>query len=377
MEQIGFLSYLTGALMFTGLLVLLLSRWKGRLYGTSLALASSTTVAWSLTVSYAYIQTAPSWALFMMEILRNTTWLLFIFKLLGANQEYADAFKPLRWLALTVCFGTFATMFLTSQTTLSLPFSDFWIMLLMAVLGLVTVEQAYRNTAYNHLEFMRYLYVGLASMFAYDIYLYGQATLNNELNRDLWAARGTINALIAPMAAITISKNAEKEPYLLPSRKIVFYSTSLVGAGILLFLMAAIGYYLKLYGGTWGSVLQIVLGFGTLLALIVAFTSRKSRAFLQVIINKHFFNLKYDYREEWLKLIDILSSSPSESNDLNLRVLSAVSSLFNSPGGLLFITDEQGRCRPVQSLAAYILVADSAFGIDDVNGWPTGNVPSR
>jgi putative PEP-CTERM system histidine kinase len=60
-----------------------------------------------------------------------------------------------------------------------------------------------------------------------------------------------------------------------------------------------------------------------------------------VFISKHFYSNKYDYRIEWLRFIQTLSSISED--DIRRTSVRAVAQIFSSPGGILFIRDERGR----------------------------------
>jgi len=79
-----------------------------------------------------------------------------------------------------------------------------------------------------------------------------------------------------------------------------FHTASLLGAGIYLLLMAGAGYYLRLFGGEWGDVVQTVFLFAAAMLLVLLMFSGTLRARLRVFLSKHFFSYRYDYREEWL-----------------------------------------------------------------------------
>ena len=59
---------------------------------------------------------------------------------------------------------------------------------------------------------------------------------------------------------------------------------------------------------------------------------------LKVLLSKRFARFKYDYREEWLRLIDSLSSA---TNPLPLpdRAVMALAEIIGSPGGLAFVQE--------------------------------------
>ena len=91
---------------------------------------------------------------------------------------------------------------------------------------------------------------------------------------------------------------------------------------------------MRLYGGNWGTVLYtVILVFG-LLVIAYVFSSKQTRENLNVLINKHLFSHKYDYRTEWLKLINQLSQ-PIPPTDIHSRAIRIVASLFKCSVGAL------------------------------------------
>ncbi|MEM9195971.1 MAG: protein kinase, partial [Myxococcota bacterium] len=75
-----------------------------------------------------------------------------------------------------------------------------------------------------------------------------------------------------------------------------------------LYAVAAVGYFIKLMGGSWGGVLQIgFLAAGGALLVTLLF-SGTLRARLRVLLSKHFFSFRYDYRKEWLNFTDGLAA---------------------------------------------------------------------
>jgi putative PEP-CTERM system histidine kinase len=56
---------------------------------------------------------------------------------------------------------------------------------------------------------------------------------------------------------------------------------------------------------------------------------------LKVFFNKHFARSEYDYREEWLRITDVLSGAPLEPA-LRERALLALADVVESTGGVLF-----------------------------------------
>src|SRR5262245_1388521 len=169
---------------------------------------------------------------------------------------------------------------------------------LIALTGLVLVEQLYRNTTPERRWSVKHLCLALGGLFAYDLYLYADGLLFRQLDPELWSARGAINATVVPLLAVAASRNPLWPLDLALSRRLAFYTSGLAAVGVYLLAMAAGGYYLRYYGGSWGAIAQIVFVFAAALMLLVGLFSGQLRARWKVLLNKHFYRYRYDYREE-------------------------------------------------------------------------------
>ena len=126
------------------------------------------------------------------------------------------------------------------------------------------------------------------------------------------------------------------------SRRVVFHSTALLVSGVYLLFMAAAGYYVRYFGGSWGGALQVALMFAALLALGAMAFSGSLRAKLRVIVSKHFFRFRYDYRDEWLRFTHALSARGGQQ-ELGQDVIKGLADMLDSPGGGLWLRDAPGR----------------------------------
>ena len=156
-----------------------------------------------------------------------------------------------------------------------------------------------------------------------------------------WLARGAVNLLFVPLLAIAARRNAEWDMRIFVSRQVVFYSTSLIAVGVYLLLMSLGGYLIVLYGGTWGELARIVFFVGAGVVLLIMLFSATLRSRLRVFLSKHFFQNKYDYREEWLRLISALSEADQAST--RQVVVKAMSQIVEGRGGLLWALDDVGQ----------------------------------
>jgi putative PEP-CTERM system histidine kinase len=209
--------------------------------------------------------------------------------------------------------------------------------IVFAIVALLNVEQLYRNV--QTIRLLKLLCLNLAAIFIYDVYFFSQSLVQPELNAGFFQIRAVIvivTSVFMGIAAITLNQTQDQTARLSLSRPVVFYTTSLTLAGSLLAIIALGGYYVRIYGGDWGEVAYSLLLAAAIIAIALVFTSRTVRERLTVLINKHLFSHKYDYRTEWLKLIERLSQ-PTSPEDVHRRALSAVATIFKSSGGALWL----------------------------------------
>jgi putative PEP-CTERM system histidine kinase len=101
-------------------------------------------------------------------------------------------------------------------------------------------------------------------------------------------------------------------------------------------LLAVGGYYVRTMEGYWGIYIFTLLLFFSVIALSALFLSNHVRGALQVWISKHFFQHKYDYRQEWLNVIQALSAVP-EADQVYQRVYEVIAGTFKATGGLVMV----------------------------------------
>jgi putative PEP-CTERM system histidine kinase len=240
----------------------------------------------------------------------------------------------------------------------------FYARLLVATGGIVLVHNLFVGASSDLRWELRMLCIGLAGLFAYDVHLYAMSLLYGSPSPDLLAARGVVQALVLPLIAWSAFRSRSWSRALALSRQVVFQSVSLVAIGGYLLLMSAAAYGLRLMGGDLGGLLQTAFLFAMLLLLAVVFLSGRVRSWLKVKISKHFFALKYDYREEWLGFITTASGADRPGVPLEKRIVQAIGDIVDSPGGALWLPDETGRFEPM----ARWNFRTSLMGVEDGDG---------
>jgi len=205
----------------------------------------------------------------------------------------------------------------------------------LPVFAMVLVEQLYRNVQEDSRWNAKPLCLGLTGMFLFDLYLYSQGVLFGRLDDEAVRIRGFVHVLMAPMLLLTISRRRDWISKLRVSRRAAFHSATLLIAGVYLLFVSTVGYYVRYFGGEWGRALQLAVMFAALVALTILGLSGTVRAKLKVLLGKHFFQYRYDYREEWLRFTQTLSAQNSPQ-DMGQQVVRGLADMLESPAGALW-----------------------------------------
>lgn len=216
-----------------------------------------------------------------------------------------------------------------------------WVLLCsmsMPVFALFLLEQVYRNVAEDARWSVKPLCLGLAGAFLFDLYLYSQAVLFSRLDDDALSIRGAIHALLVPLLLLSVTGRRDWITKIRVSRKAAFHSATLLIAGVYLIFISGVGYYVRYFGGDWGRALQLGLVFSAFVLLMVLTMSGTMRSKLKVMLGKHFFRYRYDYREEWLRFTQTLSTHNSP-HEMGQRVIRGLADLLESPAGCLWLKD--------------------------------------
>lgn len=227
--------------------------------------------------------------------------------------------------------------------------------LAMAVLGLVLVEQVFRNLAEDARWLAKPVCLGLLSVFAFDVYIYAEAALLGRLDPDANSIRPLVHLILVPFLVAAVRRRADWSRSIQVSRRAVFYSAALLLAGAYLLFIAVVGYYVRIFGGDWGRALQLGLAFASGVTLLALVLSASLRAKVRVFIGKHFFSYRYDYREEWLAFTAMLASN-SSPQEVGVHIVRALANILECPAGALW-TQVAGSGQYVQA-AAWNMPAD-------------------
>lgn len=308
-----------------------------------MAAAVLVTAAWAGAEALAAWRPIDARLPLILEAARTGAWLAFLFALLGPGPETAIR----RALLAAGVVGVAGQALLALFGSGGMAADALRILLVLApVLALLLIENLYRNGDREGRWAVKYLCFGLGLLFAYDFYLWADAALLHRIDPALFAARGFVDAMAAPVVLLG-ARRAGSWPAVRLSRRVVFHSAALLGSGLYLMAMSGVALSLRGLGESWGPVAQAVFLSGAVVLLLAIFASGAARARARVLLVKHFFRYRYDYREEWLRFIATISAGEGR---LGERVVKGLADILDAGGGALWrLRPEDGALWPAAS----------------------------
>jgi putative PEP-CTERM system histidine kinase len=337
-------SALICAAVYAALVTVTLSRRRFGRESSIVAGACALTVAWSLAIAFKDIvgvSLAP-----VLETTQSLAWISFLtFLLVPTLKGRTDAKLKIAIFGAPFAAGlvVLASDLFPGDRLTAHGLTEAQIIGRegLAVIGLLLVENLYRNTADKRHWNVVPLCIALGGLFAYQLFLYSDALLFGWVSDVFTTAQTAVDCLIAPFLALTLFRNRGWQLGLRVSQRVVLHSLTLVASGVLLVSIVTVATLLRDAGGDWGRVVQVTTLFGSLLVLATIVSSGSAKARLKYLVSRNFFALRYDYRVEWMNFIDVLSVR-EEGEDLKRRVVQAIANVVDSPGGALWLKDTAG-----------------------------------
>ena len=339
---------------FAGVTLWLLTRPRARMAALMpsfgwLVAAAAAMALWSAT-AWAYQPASPE--ALVARALRNAVMLGW----LGATfwNARAPMSRPLRLIQRMLV--TFCLVALAFGTTVwlregSVPAA--WaapglalVAMIVASGGLLLVDSGVRHGSAGIRMPVLAVAGGFAMLWAYELNFQLIGALTGKPATTLMLLLPAVVLLALPtfvLAAMDVGRERMRLSRTAATRTIL-----LIGGAGYLILIALAGAVARLVGGDYAVLAQnlslvVAVGAGGLLV-----GSARVRAWLTVMISKHFFEHRYDYRAEWMRFTATLARGDQGRDgegDLYRRVARALAELTGSPGALLMLPDARGSFR--------------------------------
>ena len=276
-------------------------------------------------------------------------WLWTLYRLF-ANDGRHDSVRPIRPVVLVLGFVELLQLVLIPLSTrfaaqagvdqaifqLSATFR-----LLTCVGALVLVHNLYVGASPAGRQNLRLPALALGMLWLYDLNFYTVAYLSNAVPQTLGELRALIPMTMAALFALAASSKGG-ELKLRPSRSVTFQSVSLLVIGGYLVAMVLVAQGLSYVGSNYVRLIQIAFIVAASALAMVILPSPKLRSWIRVMLAKHLFQHRYDYRAEWLRFTQTIARGEERVLPLHERVIQALADITDSPSGLLLTPGEGG-----------------------------------
>lgn len=212
----------------------------------------------------------------------------------------------------------------------------------LAVIGLFLIENLYQASRPNALWSTKHLLIGAGTIFAYDLFFYTDALLLLRVDSTFRAAQPIIAVLAVPLILVSARRLNEISINLPVSRGLLVSTTALLASGTYILCVAAIAYLIRGLGWTWGPTLQLIFLIGAAMVLVVLLSSTSLRHGGRRFIERNLFTFAYDYRREWLRLVESMAAT-NDDLSLDQRALKAATTLMDADGAVLFLRGPSGQ----------------------------------
>jgi putative PEP-CTERM system histidine kinase len=206
------------------------------------------------------------------------------------------------------------------------------------VVALVNFEITLANASPDARWKIKFELIGLGTILTVLIFYYSQALLYRTLNMNYLQLRSFIYLVASLLMAYPLMFRRGKVRIQV-SRQVAFKSVVLFAVGIYLVLIGLLGEGMQYFGTFFPRTVAISLAFLSGIALLILMLSERIRREVKVVLHKNFYQHKHDYRTQWLRFTEQLSTSHS-GEELLQRILSAYCDIFGIKGSALFLFDE-------------------------------------
>ena len=281
-------------------------------------------------------------------------WLLF--SLSYARTNYSEVISKWRWVILftfAVPLGL-VTIFpvallrgplrfeTTSEWVMPIGWSGcmFYLsMLLGAVIVLMNLERTLRVSTGSMRWQIKFVILGIGSLFAVQIYINSQVVLFSAISMQLKVV--TAAAIIAANMLMCVSlvrhRRLNTEIYL--SRTALYNSITAFVVGIYLLAVGVFAKIISYFDGSKALPLETFFVFLASVGLAIVLLSDQLRQRLKQLISRHFYRSPYDYRQVWMTFTQ-RSTSVMDVHELCAAVAKMVSETFGVPAVTIWLLDD-------------------------------------
>ncbi len=220
--------------------------------------------------------------------------------------------------------------------------------MLYFIYALINLEATFVSSRGSERWRLKFIFMGLLCMVAMEIFYTSQALLYRTINLNILPARSIVfmvGAILIGYSKLFRGNNVA----ISVSRFVVYRSIALLSVGLYLIVLGMVGEGLKYTGINYSENLLLIFGFLFGVAVFTVLFSEQVRRKIKVLINKHFYAHKHDYRNKWLDFTERLSRCRN-TNEIERAITETYRETFGLRWTTLYVLDrKKGIYRPTGS----------------------------
>ena len=211
--------------------------------------------------------------------------------------------------------------------------------LLISIVILMHFERTLRASTGSMRWQIKFMLLGLGSLFAAQIYTDSQVLLFSSTNRRLnvFTSWAVIVANAFMIGSLIRYRFLSVDIYL--SRRGLHNSLTVLLVGSYLFTVGALTKVLTYFGWSESLPFEMFFVFMAVVALAVVLLSEQLRQKLKLFMNRHFYRARYDYRQKWTTFTE-RTTSVVDVQGLCAVVVKMISETFGVPAVTIWLFDE-------------------------------------
>lgn len=230
------------------------------------------------------------------------------------------------------------------------------ILLLSSVVVLVNLERTLRAFTGSMRWQIKFMLLGLGSIFAVQIYLSSQVLLFASMTSTLKAIYSCGLFVGNLLIAVSLARHRLFNVDIYLSRTVLYNSMTVLVVGIYLLAIGALAKAINYLGGRQMFPISAFFVCLALVSLIILLLSDEFRHNVKRFINLNFYRSYYDYRKEWTRFTQC-TASVMDVKGLCTAVTKMVSETFAVPSVTIWLWNEEAR-EPV-TLGSSTLFSDT------------------
>lgn len=212
-------------------------------------------------------------------------------------------------------------------------------LMIFFIAALVNLESGFAGTRGADRWHVKYEFLGVATILAMMIFYFSQGLLYRAVNMGLLPVRSAV--LIVSVLLVGYSRLYRgRTANLAVSRQALYRSFTLVAVGLYLLVLGLLGEGMKRFNISVSRDLSVFVAILSGVAFLVLLWSEEIRRRIKVLIAKHFYARKHDYREEWLGFSNALAGC-RDSDGVRAAIVDRYRQLFGLRSAVLY-TREAG-----------------------------------